>query len=152
MAVGKDAITGDPLVSFNFGVEISGALTGFFTECEGLGSETEIIEHKVMGDKGKEFIRKIPGRLKWGDIILKRGITTNTDMWEWRQMVVDGDIKGARKDGSIVMYDQDGTEVARWNFEKAWPSKISGPAVKADDNAVSIEDVTLVHEYIKRVK
>lgn len=151
MSVAKDAVTGDPIVSFNFGVELSGKATGYFTECSGLGSETEVIEHKVVGENGKEFIRKIPGRLKWGDITLKRGVTTNLDMWEWRQQVVDGDVKGARKNGSIVMYDQDGTEVARWDFEKAWPSKISGPTAKSDDNVVSIEEFVLVHEFIKRI-
>jgi phage tail-like protein len=151
MAVAKDAVAGDPLVGFNFGVLIEGGVSGYFTECSGLGSETEVIEHKVVGKDGKEFVRKIPGRLKWGDITLKRGITTSMDFWEWRKQVEDGKVDGARKDGSIIMYDQDGKEVARWNFEKAWPSKISGPAVKTDDNAVSVEELTIVHEYIKRV-
>jgi phage tail-like protein len=151
MAVAKDAVAGDPLVGFNFGVLIEGGVSGYFTECSGLGSETEVIEHKVVGKDGKEFVRKIPGRLKWGDITLKRGITTNMDFWEWRKQVEDGKVEGARKDGSIIMYDQDGKEVARWNFEKAWPSKISGPSVKTDDNAVSVEELTIVHEYIKRV-
>ncbi|NJM08124.1 phage tail protein [Candidatus Gracilibacteria bacterium] len=151
MAVAKDAVAGDPLVGFNFGVLIEGGVSGYFTECSGLGSETEVIEHKVVGKDGKEFVRKIPGRLKWGDITLKRGITTSMDFWEWRKQVEDGKVDGARKDGSIIMYDQDGKEVARWNFEKAWPSKISGPSVKTDDNAVSVEELTIVHEYIKRV-
>ncbi len=155
MAVGKDAsiLSGDPLVSFSFGVKIGDKLTGFFTECNGLGSESEVIEHKIVGEKGKEFIRKIPGRLKWGDITLKRGITTNTDFWTWRKQVEDGDIKGARAVScAIMMYDQDGTSVAEWTFDQAWPSKINGPSVKADDNTVSVEEITLVHEGIRRVK
>ena len=39
-----DALTGDPLVSFNFMVEISGVITGYFQEASGLGSESEVIE------------------------------------------------------------------------------------------------------------
>jgi hypothetical protein len=53
-----------------------GAVTGYFTEVSGLGSESEIVEHKIMAKGVKEpIVRKIPGRLKWGDIVLKRGIT-----------------------------------------------------------------------------
>lgn len=152
MAVGKDAVVGDPLVGFNFGVELGGKSTGYFTEASGLGSENEVIEHKIVNEKGIEAVRKIPGRLKWGDITLKRGITTNMDFWEWRKMVEDGNVKAARIDGSITMFDQDGTEIARWNFLAGWPSKITGPSVKTDDNAVSVEEVTIVHEGIKRAK
>lgn len=147
-----DAISEDPLVSFNFSLEISGQIKGFFTEVSGLGSETEIVEHKVVSEKGTEITMKIPGRLKWQDITLKRGITSSMDIWEWRKMVEDGLIDASRRDGSVVMYNQLGVEVARWNFERAWPSKVTGPSVKADDNSVGVEELTLVHEYIKRVK
>jgi phage tail-like protein len=152
MPAAKDVIQGDPLVSFNFGIEVAGVITGFFTECSGLGSEHEVVEHKVVGEGGKEIVRKIPGRLKWGDITLKRGVTTNTDFWDWRKMVEDGNVSKARKDGSIIMYDQEGQPVARWDFERGWPSKISGPSVKSDGNEIVIEEMTIVHEYIKRSK
>jgi phage tail-like protein len=150
MPAAKDVLQGDPLVSYNFGIEVEGIISGFFTECSGLGSESEVIEHKVVGTNGKEVVRKIPGRLKWGDVTLKRGVTTNMDFWDWRKMVEDGNVAQARKNGSIIMYDQEGTEVARWNFERGWPSKISGPSVKSDGNEVVVEELTLVHEYIKR--
>jgi phage tail-like protein len=65
-------------------------------------------------------------------------------------MVEDGNVSGARKNGSIIMYDQEGTPVARWNFERGWPSKCSGPSVKADGNEIVVEELTIVHEYIKR--
>ncbi len=152
MPAAKDVIQGDPLISKSFGIEVEGIITGYFTECSGLGSEHEVIEHKVVGPNGKEVVRKIPGRLKWGDVTLKRGVTTNLDFWDWRKMVEDGNVAKARKNGSIIMYDQEGKEVARWNFERGWPSKISGPSVKSDGNEVVVEEMTLVHEYIKRMK
>ncbi len=140
----------DPLVGFHFAVDVQGAVTGYFTECSGLGSENEIIEHKVVNEAGVEVVVKQPGRLKWGDIVLKRGITSNMDAWEWRKMVEDGDVAGARQNGSIVMFDQQLTEVARWNFENAWPLKISGPSVKSDGNEVGVEELTIAHEFIVR--
>jgi hypothetical protein len=38
----------DPLVGFSFLLDVGGKISGFFTEVTGLGSENEIIEHKVM--------------------------------------------------------------------------------------------------------
>jgi len=142
----------DPLVGFAFMIDVSDAVQGYFSEVSGLGSESEIIEQKVVNKQGVEIILKIPGRLKWSDVTLKRGITSNMDMWDWRQLVVDGKTKDARKNGSIVMYDRDGAEAARWDFVNAFPLKISGPSPKADSNEIGIEELTIVHEGIKRSK
>ena len=142
----------DPVTGFHFAVEIQGAVTGYFLECSGLGSETETIEHKVMSENGQEIVMKIPGRLKWEDISLKRGITSTMDVWDWRKQVEDGDVKGARKNGSITMFDQTLKPVARWDFERAWPSKVTGPQPKSDSNEIAVEEMTIVHEGIRRVK
>jgi phage tail-like protein len=142
----------DPLLGFNFAIDVGGTISGYFTEVGGLGSENEIVEQKVVNDKGVEVILKIPGRLKWGDITLKRGITSSMDLWDWRKQVEDGQISAARKNGSIIMYDRELKEAARWNFINAWPSKISGPAPKSDGNEIGIEELTIVHEFIERVK
>jgi len=140
----------DPLIGFHFALEFQGQVTGYFTECSGIGSENEVIEQKVVNEKGIETVLKIPGRLKWGDITLKRGITSSMDLWEWRKIVEDGQVASARRNGSIVMFDQELKEQARWNFLQAWPSKISGPAPKADGNEIVLEELTLVHEFIER--
>lgn len=146
-----DTAREDPLVGFHFAVEIQGMVSGYFTECSGLGSENEVIEHKVVNEKGVEVVLKIPGRLKWENIVLKRGITSNMDIWEWRKMVEDGDVAGARQNGSVVMYDQTLAEVARWNFENAWPVKVTGPSVKSDGNEIGVEELTIAHEFIERL-
>ena len=147
MANGRE----DPLVGFHFGVDIQGVVSGYFTECSGLGSEHEPIEHKVVTEAGQEVMLKLPGRLKWDNITLKRGITSSLDIWDWRKQVEDGTVDAARRDGSIVMYDQELNEVARWNFERAWPLKVTGPSPKADSNEIGIEELTICHEYITRV-
>lgn len=141
-----------PLVGFHFAVDISGVITGYFTECSGLGSEHEVIEHKVVTEKGTEVVMKIPGRLKWENITLKRGITSSMDIWTWRKEVESGNVDSARRDGSIIMFDQQLTEVARWNFLRAWPVKVTGPQPKSDSNEIGIEELTIAHEYIERVK
>jgi phage tail-like protein len=152
MPATEDALTGDPMIGAHFEVSV-GAVTGYFTEVSGLGSESEVVEHKIMAKGAKEpLIRKIPGRTKWGDIVLKRGITKNLDFYDWRKQVEQGKVDAARLDGTIIMYDQTMTPIAEWNFNKGWPSKISGPSLAADSNAVGIEEITIVHEGIKRIK
>jgi phage tail-like protein len=142
----------DPLAVFHYGIEVQGEVTGYFTECSGIGSENELIEHKVVDDKGRESIHKIPGRLKWQDITLKRGITNNMDIWDWRDMIVNGQVEDARRNGSIIMYNQALDEVARWNFERAWPLKVSGPSMKSDSNEFGIEELVITHEGLYREK
>ena len=117
-----------------------------------MGSENEVVEYKASGPKGEFVIKKVPGRMKWNNITLKRGITDAMDMWKWRKQVEDGEIDSARKNGSIVMYNQAGKEVARWDFVNAWPSKLSGPTANANNNEVGIEELEITHEGYKRVK
>jgi phage tail-like protein len=140
----------DPLVGFNFRLEIEGKLTGYFTECNGIGSENETIEHKVVDDSGHEIIQKLPGRLKWQDITLKRGITDSMDIWDWRAQVEAGKMDEARTNGSIIMMSRSYEDVARWNFFNGWPSKVTGPSVKSDSNEFGLEEVTLVIERMER--
>lgn len=144
----------NPLVAAYFSLELgdggANGVSGLFLEVSGIGSESEVVEHKVVGEKNETIIQKIPGRLTWGDVTLKRGVTSNIDMWNWRQKVVDGKVAEARLNGSIVAYDQEAAEVARWNIVNAWPSKIDGPAPKSDSSDVMIEELTIVHEGITR--
>jgi len=141
----------DPLVSSWFGVEFQGQVVGAFRECTGLGSENEVVEYKASGQKGEYVIKKVPGRLKWNNITLKRGITDAMDMWQWRKLVEQGKITDARKNGTITMYNQQGNAIAKWNFTNAWPSKLSGPSANAGNNEVAIEELELTHEGYERV-
>jgi len=140
----------DALLGFNFALELEGVLSGYFTECNGIGSENEVIEHKVVDEQGHEISRKIPGRLKWSDITLKRGITSSLDIWAWRQNVVEGKVSDARKNVSIQMLDREYTPVAVWHLNNCWPSKVTGPSMKSDSNEFGVEEVVLVHEGMYR--
>jgi phage tail-like protein len=146
------ADTKDPLVSAWYGVEFQGQVQGAFRECTGLGSNNEVVDYKASGPKGEYIMKKVPGRMTWQPITLKRGITDAMDMWKWRQIVEEGKIDQARKNGSIVMFNQQGQEVARWDFVAAWPSKITGPTANANANEIAIEEMEIVHEGYKRVK
>jgi phage tail-like protein len=141
----------DPLVSAFFMIDF-GNVKGAFRECTGMGSENEVVEYKASGTQGKMVLKKVPGRMKWNNIVLKRGITDALDMWDWRGQIEQGKVEDARKNGSITMHNQNGTAVARWDFVAVWPSKITGPTYNATNNEIGIEELELVHEGYKRVK
>ncbi|MDQ2805374.1 MAG: phage tail protein [Chloroflexota bacterium] len=143
----------DPLVQANFYVSVDGHLDQMvFREASGLGSETELVEYKGSMKDDYHTIQAVPGRLKWQIINLKRGITDSMDAWKWRKLVEQGQVDTARANGSIVMVDQTGTEVARWNFKRAWPRKISGPSLNSSTNEVGVEELEIAHEGLERVK
>jgi phage tail-like protein len=142
----------DPLVSAWFGLEFQGVVTGAFRECTGLGSENEVVEYKASGPKGEQVIKKVPGRLKWNNITLKRGITDSMDMWKWRKLVEEGKISEARKNGTVTMFNQQNQPIAKWDFVNAWPSKLSGPGANAANNEVAVEELEITHEGYERTQ
>ena len=142
----------DPLVSYTFCLEIDGVAAAFFKEGSGFDSSVEVIEHRENGKGGKEVIRKLPGRAKWSDIVLKRGSTDDMSLWDWHKMILDGDVWSARKNMSIVVYDTKFSEVARFNVTNAWPSKWKGPDLNTTNNQVAIEEITISHEGLVRKK
>jgi phage tail-like protein len=142
----------DPLVSSWFGVEFQGQVVGAFRECHGMGSSNEVVEYKASGPKGEYVVHKVPGRMTWNNVTLKRGITDAMDMWKWRKLVEEGDIDKARKNGSIVMFNQHGDEIARWQFFNAWPSRLTGPTANAGANEVGIEEMEITVEGYLREK
>lgn len=146
----EDPITEDPLLGFNFMLELEGAIAGYFSECSGIGSEHDVVEQKVVDKQGHELVRKLPGRLKFTDITLKRGITSDLKIWDWRDLVVKGAIKDARKNCTITMLSRDYQPVAVWHFSNVWPLKVTGPSLKADSNEIGVEEVVLAHEGMYR--
>lgn len=147
----SDLRTEDPLISFSYRLEIEGQSAGYFTGLSGIGSESEVIAHKVIDQQGREIVRKIPGRLTWTNVVLKRGITSDMQVWQWRKMVEDGMMMGSRKNVSVIMMDRNYEDVARWEFTNAWPCRITGPSVKSGSNEFGIEEVEFTCEGMTRV-
>jgi phage tail-like protein len=132
----------DPYAGFNFLVEIDGITRAAFSECSGLSTNSDPIEYR----EGSEDItvRKIPGLKKFANISLKRGMTTDLELWNWRKTVLDGVTE--RKAGSIVLLNEAREPVLRWNFREGWPTKWEGPAMKATGNEIAIETLEIAHE------
>lgn len=131
-----------------FGLEIDGVELARFTSVSGLGYESEVVTFQDALADGKIVTRKRPGRINFGDITLKRGLSADNSLVDWYQSVVDGAVE--RKSGSIVIYDQTSSEIGRWNFEEAWISKWSASDLDAGSDDIMIEEITIAHEYMER--
>jgi phage tail-like protein len=141
----------DPAITARFMVKFGNKLEGAFRECTVVTAETEPAEYKFADEKGAPAYYAVPGRLKFGRITLKRGLTDDMSAWKWRKEVEDGKVQGARTNGSIYMLDQDGqAKIATFNFENAWPLKVSGPAPNANSNDLAMEEVEIICERIWR--
>ena len=93
-------------------------------------------------------MRKLPGLTKFGNIILRRGVTQDAELWNWRKSVVEGAID--RRNGTIVLLDDQRNEVVRWNFRNGWICKWEGPTLNARANEVAIETIEIAHEGLER--
>ncbi len=78
---------GDYFPMYNFRVEIDGVIQAGFKEINGIESETEIIEYKDGDDM---TVRKRPGRVKVGNLVLKRGFIADPKLRDWYERVVKG--------------------------------------------------------------
>ncbi|MCB9728367.1 MAG: phage tail protein [Deltaproteobacteria bacterium] len=135
----------DHIGNFNFMVEIEGVSTAAFKNVEGLDSETEIVEYQ---DGDDIILRKRPGRTKYSNITLKRGYINTTELWDWRKKVIEGKIE--RKSGSIILLADDASEIMRYNFFEAWPSKWKGFTLDGKGTDVNVEEIELAVERIER--
>jgi phage tail-like protein len=138
-----DGKRNDPFGQFNFLIEIDGVVKGGFSEASGLTTDTNIIEYRE-GAEQQGTTRKLPGLMKYNNIVLKRGWTKDKSLWAWRKKVIDG--KTQRNSGSIVLLDEARNEALRWNFREGWPSKWEGPALNAKTSEVAIETLEIAHE------
>jgi phage tail-like protein len=138
---------GDAVAGHLWQVEIDGVSIAQFKELSGIATEVQVIEHRENKAGGIPVLKKLPGLSSSGNVTLKKGKTEDKTLWTWLKQVQDGDIAGARKNGSVVLYDYTRQgEVARWNFVNAWPSSVSIGGLQAGSSDVLIEEVTIVHE------
>jgi phage tail-like protein len=136
----------DPFRAYNFLVEIDGITRAGFRECSGLDTTQDPIDYREGGEA--LHVRKLPGLVKYSNISLKRGITDDAELWEWRKKAMDGKVE--RKNGSIILLDDTGAEKLRWNFVEGWPTKWTGPTFNATGNEVAIEALEIAHEGVTK--
>ena len=137
----------DPVVKFRFSVQIKDVTVGWFTDCNGLSLEREIVTQAEGGVN--DYTHQLPGRVKQSRLTLKRGFADNA-LWNWfQQGLYDGKVE--RHNISIILYNSDLTKKKQWDLDSAYPVKWTGPDFQSDSNQVSVETLELVHHGLKMI-
>ena len=107
----------DSYRGFSFLVEINGMPRAGFQECSGLDFTHDPVDYREVSEG--PTAHKLPGQVKHATISLKRGITQDLELWEWRRKARDGKVE--RKNGSIVLLDARGRSRRAGTFAKVGP-------------------------------
>jgi phage tail-like protein len=146
-AVTKGSPHPDPVAELRFKVELQPDLSiGRFTECTGLSVEVETKEYMEGGSN--DFVHKLPTRVKYPNIVLKRGITHEEALLKW---FFESRFTPKRRDMTISLLGP-GTKLVRtWVFMNAYPVKWTGPNLNANSNTVASESLEIVHNGLRPV-
>ena len=133
----------NPYANFNFVVEIEGVEAGGFSEVDLPSGEIEVIEYREGADKVSSA-RKLPGRVKYPNVVLKRGVAGRLELFDWWKSIRDG--TPDRRNVTIQLLDESRTPVQRWQLRNAWPAKLDYSRLDGLGNEVPIETLELAHE------
>jgi phage tail-like protein len=140
----------DPLRNFRFRLEIDGITQAGFSDVAIGETSTEAVDYR----EGNEptHARKLSAQTKYGNITLKWGVTPTQDLYNWHKSIVAGQIQSNRKQVTIVVLDETGSDKARFVVSDAWPTKYHPSDLSAKGNEVFIEMLELVNEGVERVQ
>ena len=138
------------MATYNFAIEIDSATVAFSKEAKGLSTEVEVITRQVVDDRGREITERIAGHLAPGEVTLTGDMDGSTYLTAWFKEVTEGKSESYRRNGSIVMFDSAGSEVARWNFVNGWPKSWSLTDLDAGADNVATEAFVITHEGLTR--
>ena len=142
---------GDPVGAFRFSLELDQVHVAGFAECSGLMLETKVLEYKEGGNNSTTL--KFPEASSYGNITLKRGISSSNDLMEWQLDVASGTFSTNSRDSNpkvaIILKNEKGKPVRRWSLVRPFPVKWVGPDFKASGNEVAIETLEIAHEGIE---
>jgi phage tail-like protein len=148
-----------PLTAFNFRVVLT--LDGedrplcdaAFAECDGLEMTMEPKTYQEGGNNLAQI--HLAGPVTYGQLTLKRGMTTSHDLWRWFDRVVEGET-GLRADGLVQLLgsaparpDGEGEAQVGFLLSRCLPVRIKAPALNAKDGAVAIEEMAVAYERLR---
>lgn len=138
-----------PFSNFNFSVEITKEgeskplCNAAFSDCDGLEMSMEVKTVREGGNNNKQI--RFTGPVTYGQLILKRGMTSSFDLWNWFLETVNN--PSLRADAEIVLLAANHDTVqARFKLTRCVPVKIKAPSLNAKDGAVAVEELHLAYE------
>jgi phage tail-like protein len=139
-----------PPVGFHFKVEVLG-LTPVaddlrFVEVGGLALEVATDEVPEGGEN--RFTQRYPGRVKYGDLVLKRGLLKGSEVWEWARKCIE-DLDVQPKDVDVTLLDAAHEPLMTWHVVGAFPVKWSVSDLNATANNFVVETMTLAFRHFR---
>lgn len=139
----KSGSSPDGVTEMRFLVELPGANLGTFREISGIGVEVETMDYFEGGNN--ERVHRLPTRLKFQNIVLKRGVTHHAALLEWFNKTR---ASGVQKNWGVVkvtLMGPGGETVRVWSFADAYPVKWTGPSLNATSSQVASETLEIAH-------
>lgn len=137
-----------PPVGFHFKVEVLGVspndLDTRFAEVSGLSVETALEDVPEGGEN--RFIQKYPTQTRYTELILKRGLLTNSSITDWiRRSLEEMDIQPKNVD--IKLLNNAHEPLITWHLVNAYPTKWSVSDFNATNNAIVVESLQFYYQY-----
>lgn len=127
-------------IGFNFKVEIDGITVGSFQQFSGIKWETKVEEIREGGRNTHSV--KLMGASSYSDVTLAKGyMSSNAELLEMRRVMLDESQKFDRISMSLIVCNDAGEEVGRYNFYDVWPTMWEGPTFDAKQSSLAIEKV-----------
>jgi phage tail-like protein len=82
-------------------------------------------------------------------VTLVRPLSRESTFADWAHRVEAQGVEAARRSATVVVFAVDGSPVARYHLENAWPSKLEIGALKASDTSVVAERLTLTFDRVQ---
>jgi len=140
-----------PPFTGQFIFEVDGVQIGAFTEVSGLQVEIEQGDTESIKEGGQnEYIHKLPGRMKWPNLVLKRGVTADNNLFDWFKKSSGEGFEGNQRSldrtlAALAMVDGQGEVLRAWVFYDAFPVKWTGPKFAATSSELATEELEIAH-------
>jgi len=136
-----------PPAGFHFRVEFVGIGNDNdirFQSVAGLNVEYDVETFKEGGEN--RFEHKLPGRTKYPDLSLKRGLLTDSKVIKWcLDAFQNREFKPAQVNVSLL--NEEHQPLKTWQVQRAWPKKWAVSDFNAQENAVVVETLELSYSH-----
>lgn len=139
-----------PPVGFHFLVTFSispNTLDVGFQSVSGLSVECEVETHKEGGENG--FEHKLPGRIKYTDVVLKRGLVVQGSLLYTWCLAAFRDRNFIPANVLISLMNDQHQPLKTWSLFGAWPRKWSLSDFNAQESTIMIETLDLTYKYFE---
>ena len=102
------------------------------------------MEPKTVREGGNNTRQtNLVGHVTYGNVTLKRGVTSNLDVWKWFAAAAGNTARSSRATGVIMMQDSAGQNRIRIDLFGCLPTKVKAPSFNAKDGQVAIEELQI---------